>query len=142
MDRQVRRSMVEPDRTDLSVVRQRRLLSIGRSTFYAPPQGESDENLALMAEIDRQFLDTPFYGVRQMTWHLQAKGWPVERQAGSPLDEKDGVDADLPAPENQHAGAWPQDLPVSAARSDDRAAQPGLVYRSECAVTAREDCMT
>ena len=27
-----------------------------------------------MAEIDRQFLETPFYGVRQMTWHLRALG--------------------------------------------------------------------
>lgn len=30
-----------------------------------------------MAEIDRQFLDTLLYGVRQMTWHLRAKGWTV-----------------------------------------------------------------
>ena len=27
-----------------------------------------------MAEIDRQFLETPFYGVQQMTWHLRAEG--------------------------------------------------------------------
>ena len=67
--------MVERGRSDLSVVRQCRLLSIGRSSFYAPPQGESDTNLSIMAEIDRQFLDTPFYGVRQMTWHLRSKGW-------------------------------------------------------------------
>ena len=69
--------MVEPGRADLSIVRQWRLLSISRSTFYAQSNGESDENLAIMAEIDRQFLDTPFYGVRQMTWHLRTKGWPV-----------------------------------------------------------------
>ena len=30
--------------------------------------------LALMAEIDRQFLDTPFYGAHQMTWHQRAEG--------------------------------------------------------------------
>ena len=30
-----------------------------------------------MAGIDRQFLDTPFYRVRQMTWHLQVRGWRV-----------------------------------------------------------------
>jgi putative transposase len=52
--------MVEPDRADLSIVRQCRLLSISRSTFYAQPSGESAVNLAIMAEIDRQFLDTPF----------------------------------------------------------------------------------
>ena len=27
-----------------------------------------------MAEIDRQFLETPFFGVRQMTWHLRLRG--------------------------------------------------------------------
>ena len=30
-----------------------------------------------MAEIDRQFLETPFYGARQMTWHLRAVDRPV-----------------------------------------------------------------
>ena len=87
----MRRAMVEPDRTDLSVVRQCRLLSISRSTFYAPPNGESDENLAIMAEIDRQFLDTPFYGVRQMTWHLRAKGWPVNVKRVRRLMRKMGL---------------------------------------------------
>ena len=46
MDRQVRCSMVERDRSDLSVVRQCRLLSISRSSFYATPRGESDANLS------------------------------------------------------------------------------------------------
>ena len=63
--------MVEQGRSDLAVGRQCQLLSISRSTFYAPPQGESDANLTIMAAIDRQFLDTPFSGVRQMTWHLR-----------------------------------------------------------------------
>jgi len=27
-----------------------------------------------MRQIDEQFLETPFYGVRQMTWHLRAGG--------------------------------------------------------------------
>jgi putative transposase len=30
-----------------------------------------------MGMIDRQFLETPFYGARQMTWHLRAEGHPV-----------------------------------------------------------------
>ncbi|MEO3388284.1 hypothetical protein [Mesorhizobium sp. CAU 1741] len=28
-------------------------------------------NLALMELIDKQFLETPIYGVQQMTWHLR-----------------------------------------------------------------------
>ncbi len=65
--------MIQPDHSSLSVARQCRLLSISRSSYYHTPVGESAENLALMAEIDRQFLETPFYGVRQMTWHLRAR---------------------------------------------------------------------
>jgi hypothetical protein len=34
-------------------------------------------NLALMWLIDRQFLETPFYGVGQMTWHLRNGGHAV-----------------------------------------------------------------
>jgi putative transposase len=34
-------------------------------------------NLALMLLIDKQFLETPFYGVQQMTWHLQIDGYRV-----------------------------------------------------------------
>ena len=32
-------------------------------------------NLDLMVVIDKQFLETPFYGVQQMTWHLQNEGY-------------------------------------------------------------------
>ena len=61
--------MIQPDHPTLSIVRQCRLASIGRSTFYHAPRygahgGESPENLTLMAEIDRQFLETPFYGAQ------------------------------------------------------------------------------
>ncbi len=61
--------MVEPKRQDLSIGRQCELLSISRSSFYYQAVGESDLNLALMLQIDKQFLETPFYGVRQMTCH-------------------------------------------------------------------------
>jgi putative transposase len=69
--------MIQPDHPKLSITRQCRLALISRSTFYHAPKGESAENLALMIEIDRQFLETPFYGARQMTWHLRAEGRQV-----------------------------------------------------------------
>lgn len=69
--------MVERDHAVLSVTEQCRLLSIPRSTFYYAPRGETAETLALMRRIDEQFLETPFYGVRQMTWHLRAQGHAV-----------------------------------------------------------------
>ncbi|WP_375699926.1 IS3 family transposase [Pseudophaeobacter sp. TrK17] len=71
LDRQVRRKMIEPNLKGLSVSKQCSLLSISRSSFYYEPKGESEMNLDLMRLIDKQFLETPFYGVRQMTWHLR-----------------------------------------------------------------------
>lgn len=72
--------MIEKNHPRLSVAQQCRLLSLSRSSFYYEPKGETGLNLALMRLIDRQFLDTPFYGVRQMTWHLRAGGHQVNEK--------------------------------------------------------------
>lgn len=69
--------MIEPDHPALPIGMQCRLLSISRSSFYYEPQGESELNLALMLLIDKQFLETPFYGVQQMAWHLRNEGFSV-----------------------------------------------------------------
>ena len=63
--------MTEPANTNLSIGKQCKLLSISRSSFYYEPKGASEMNLNLMRVIDKQLLDTPFYGVRQMTWQLR-----------------------------------------------------------------------
>jgi putative transposase len=72
--------MIELGHPELSVGKQCSLLSISRSSFYYTPKGESEMNLALMREIDEQFLETPFFGVRQMTWHLKNEGHPVNEK--------------------------------------------------------------
>jgi putative transposase len=77
VDRQVRRKMIEPSLPGLSVGKQCALLSISRSSFYSEPKGETELNLDLMRLIDRPFLETPFYGVRQMTRHLRNEGHPM-----------------------------------------------------------------
>ena len=69
--------MVEKGHPRLSVAAQCRLLSLPRSTFYHRPAGETVENLALMQLIDRQFMETPFFGVRQRTWLLRYEGHVV-----------------------------------------------------------------
>ncbi|MBO9423047.1 IS3 family transposase [Labrenzia sp. R4_2] len=72
--------MIERNHATLSIRAQCRLLSISRSSFYYEPQGETGMNPALMLLIDRQFLETPFYGVRQMTWHLRNEGHAVNQK--------------------------------------------------------------
>ena len=69
--------MIDKDHPSLSIAEQCRLLSISRSSFYYEPKGATAQNLMLMRLIDEQFLETPFYGVRQMTWHLRAEGHQI-----------------------------------------------------------------
>jgi hypothetical protein len=71
--------MIDPGHPRLSIVRQCELVSIGRSSFYREPTPDSAENLLLMRLIDEQFLETPWYGSRQMARHLRRNGWCVGR---------------------------------------------------------------
>jgi transposase-like protein len=80
LGREVRRGMIEPDHPVLSIGKQCTLLSIARSSFYYTPKGETEINLALMRRIDEQFLETPFFKVRQMTWHLRNEGQLVNEK--------------------------------------------------------------
>ena len=48
-------------------------MSLNRSTLYYEPKGESEENLQLMRRLDEQFLETPYYGSRQMVYHLKRR---------------------------------------------------------------------
>ena len=72
--------MVEKDNPSLSIGKQCKLLSISRSSFCYELKGETAMNLMLMRQIDEQFLETPFFGVRQMTWHLRNDGHLVNEK--------------------------------------------------------------
>ena len=72
--------MVAPQHAGLSITRQCRLVSITRSSFYYASRGDSPLNLRLMRRIDEQFLETPFYGSRQMTRWLRRQGDMVSRK--------------------------------------------------------------
>jgi putative transposase len=69
-----RKTMIDPGHPRLSIVRQCELVSISRSSFYRVSMPESAENLVLMRLIDEQFLETPWYGSRQMARHLRRQG--------------------------------------------------------------------
>lgn len=65
--------MVNADH-QLSQRRQCALLRLTRSNLYYQPVGESAENLRFMEFIDKQFLETPWYGSRQMARYMQRQG--------------------------------------------------------------------
>ena len=84
--------MIDPEHPRLSVVRQCELVSISRSGFYYQPAGETPLNLALMRLIDGQFLETPWYGSRQMARHLRREGYTVGRKRVRRLMAKMGLE--------------------------------------------------
>jgi putative transposase len=70
-----RLDMVEKSDNEISIVKQCKLLDICRSTLYYKPEGqESNLNLEIMAELDKQYLLTPFYGRNKMVAHLASLG--------------------------------------------------------------------
>jgi putative transposase len=121
--------MINKNHPCLSDEAQCRLLSIARSSFYYELMGETDLNLDLMVKIDKQLLETPFYGVQQITWHLQNEGHAVNDKRIRrlmwlmrlmPIYQK--PDTRCPAThacmcEREQAGQGPQDLRLSARRA-------------------------
>ena len=75
-----RRRLIDPAHPELSMVQQCELLGVNRSGLYYQPRGETALNLALMRLIDGQFLETPWYGARQMARHLRREGHVVGRK--------------------------------------------------------------
>jgi putative transposase len=62
---------IERNHLRISLRRQCQMLSLSRSNLYYQPKGESAKNLRFMELIDKQFLETPWYGSRQMARHMQ-----------------------------------------------------------------------
>jgi putative transposase len=83
--------MIDPGHPRLSIVRQCALASISRSAFYREPTAESEKTLRLMRLIDEQFLETPWYGSRQMAGHLRRNSWCVGRHRVRRLMSKMGL---------------------------------------------------
>lgn len=85
--------MIEPGHPQRPIIRQCELVSISRSSYYAEASDESPLNLALMRLLDEQFLETPWYGSRQMTRHLRRLGHAVGRKRVRRLMRRMGLEA-------------------------------------------------
>ena len=75
-----RQQMVDREHPSLSIVRQCALLGVSRSSLYYRPRAISAEDLSLMGEMDRQYLETPFYGSRRMKAWLGRRGIHLSRK--------------------------------------------------------------
>ena len=89
--------MIDPSHKKLSVIRQCQLVGISRSSVYYKPVKQNSpkylQDLELMAEIDRQFMDMPYLGSRRMAEVLCRQGWSVGRKRVARLMRLMGLEA-------------------------------------------------
>ncbi len=106
--------MVDRRHSSLSVVRQCRLLDIGRSGLYYQPVGISEEDLTLMKLIDRQYLATPFYGARKIAAWLKSQSHQVNRKRVRRLMQLMGLKAVYRRPRTSKPAPGHNILPLPA----------------------------
>jgi putative transposase len=81
------------------VTRQCAMIGMPRSSYYHEPiQGEGEENLQLMRQIDELYLKRPFYGSPRMTDWLKKLGWHVNEKRVARLMRLMGLQAVVPGP--------------------------------------------
>ena len=130
MSRSQRRAMIDREEPKLSLVRQRALLGISRSSLYYLPTEAGAEDLELMALIDQQYLKTPFYGSRRMTAWLRNHGHQVNRKRVRRLMQPIGLEAIYRRPNTSKPNPGHKVcLSVLAQGAGDQPGQPGVGHR-------------
>ena len=92
----MKRELVEKDCQELSVRRQCEILSFNRSSLYYERTGLSEEDQRILDEMDRIYLDFPYYGSRRMSRALKRRGYEVGRHKSRHLMRILGVEAIYP----------------------------------------------
>jgi len=95
--------MIEHDMERISLSRQCELIGLARSSLYYEPAEETVENLMFMRLIDKQYMRTPFWGTRNMTWWLNEQGHEVNRKRVQRLMRLMGLEAIYPKPKTSEA---------------------------------------
>ena len=117
-----RRELVDRQHRSLSIARQCQLMGVSRSSLCYRPKGTSQQDLSLMRELDRQYLETPFYGSRRMKASLDRQGMAVSRKRVQRLMRLMGLRASYrqprtsqPAPERRVYPYLLRDLTITRA---------------------------
>jgi len=91
-----KRKAIEPGHKKVPIYRQCELLSFSRSGLYYKRKGETEYNELLMKLIDKQYIETPFYGIDKMTEWLGRQGHPVNHKRVRRLMRQMGLEAVYP----------------------------------------------
>jgi putative transposase len=104
-----KRKAIEPGHKKIPIYRQCELLSLSRSGLYYKRKGETEYNELLMKLIDKQYVETPFYGIDKMTEWLRRQGHHVNHKRVRRLMRQMGLEALYPhrkrflsMPDKQH----------------------------------------
>jgi putative transposase len=104
-----KRKAVETGHKKISIYRQCELLGLNRSSLYYKSCGETEYNEQLMRLLDKQYIETPFYGIAKMTAWLQRQGHHVNHKRVRRLMRQMGLEAVYPhrkgslsMPDKQH----------------------------------------
>ena len=90
--------MLQYNDDGLTISRQCDLLNVPRATYYYKPIPESEYNLKIMHEIDRQYMETPYFGRRKMTEFLKQKGFAINEKRVDRLMKVLNISAMYPKP--------------------------------------------
>ena len=104
-----RRQLVDREHPSVSLVRQCALPGVSRSSLYCRPQAASEEDLFLMGEIDRQYLETPFLRVQEDEGLVGWSGIRVSRKRVQRLMRAMGLRAITRRPSTSR---WSPEHPV------------------------------
>jgi putative transposase len=96
MTSEERKSLIEPEHTQLSVRSQCALLGLCRASYYYEPEEDRTHDFELMHLIDREYLEHPFYGSRRMAVALKEGGYFVNRKRVQRLMREMGLEAIYP----------------------------------------------
>ena len=89
-------------------IRQCQLMGVSRSSLYYRPKGTPLGDLSLMQAMDRQYLETPFYGSRRNEGLAGAAGHAGKPEAGAAVMRLMGLRAIYRQPRTSQpaAGRW------------------------------------
>lgn len=87
--------MISPN-NKFSILTQCKILGISKTSYYYTPKGESEENLKIMKEIDKEHITHPAKGIIPMTDYLRLQNIRVGIKRVRRLMRKMGIDAIFP----------------------------------------------
>ncbi len=93
-----RRILIEPNHSELSIRKQCELLGVNRSSFYYESVMPDAQTLEPMRVVDEVYTQYPFFGSRQMTTYLKARGCDVGREKIRTIYKELGLRSVAPGP--------------------------------------------